>query len=260
MTLQEAVQQAAQGNVVSGLECPKCGGGRTRERSVSVWRKEGKVVLKCWRNKCGHSQEFSASEHAASGPAPKPWLARPLPLMSPLMPTSFEFLAKRYRIRRETAIRWGVRQDPQASVMYFPAYGPNVEEHRGWNARRFRGEGKKADAFPAAEFITWQAWYRNAGAKRIVVVEDQLSALRAWQLGHTAISLLGTNFSVPKYEEIARYAHGQPQEPTIHLALDADAITKTLRYALRFGGTLRPLRLWRDLKDASDEEIAACLT
>jgi DNA primase len=82
----------------------------------------------------------------------------------------------------------------------------------------------------------------------VVAVEDVFSALRLWQAGVNAVSLLGTSLTPTKMAELRRNAG------TIVLVLDADAAGRAIDSALRFSIHVRAL-MGADIKDMTEEQL-----
>lgn len=95
------------------------------------------------------------------------------------------------------------------------------------------------------------AWYINRTTRSLIIVEDQLSALRASDYSNS-VALLGTNLSEERVAEIKKSGFSP-----VFLALDNDAIAAAVRYVVRYRSTLplRLLRLTKDIKDMSHEEL-----
>ena len=120
----------------------------------------------------------------------------------------------------------------------------------GYVARKLDNQvGAKTFTF-ASE--TEGAWYLNrVSGTRLVIVEDQLSALKASQFVN-AVALLGTNIS-----EATLNAIKAGKYTDIYIALDADAFPKSIRLAveLRPHLKLHVIRLRKDLKNMTKEDI-----
>lgn len=97
------------------------------------------------------------------------------------------------------------------------------------------------------------AWYVNRITPGVIIVEDQLSALRASAF-LTSVALLGTNLSEERVEEIRKAGH-RP----VYLALDNDAIASAVKFVVKYRSTLpmQLVRLDKDIKDHNNEELAA---
>lgn len=111
-----------------------------------------------------------------------------------------------------------------------------------------------------------QSYYRSVGTTRTtVIVEDQLSAIKASVAGFNAWAMLG----MPVSENLTGYngadrvreiASLQPQEVVV--ALDADATDKAFWFARKWGLAFNSIRvaiLERDIKDTPLADIPAAL-
>lgn len=247
------------GGIISGYTCPKCAGGRTRERSLSVWPHAslpGFAVAKCWRNQCGYSEDIVVQ--VIAGQPQK--LARSVPpaatpLMRHLTTAAKEFMLARYKLPASVLDYWRVRQHPTTSALYLPVMS-RMREQRGYVLRKFgKHTGPKAESIVTDPDAVWQAWFAHPTLTQVVLVEDIISALRLWRLQYTAVALLGTSLSPAKLEEVQRIAGKQP----IVVALDGDATAKAIAWTRAKHANLKPVRLWRDIKDSSDHEIQTVL-
>lgn len=95
------------------------------------------------------------------------------------------------------------------------------------------------------------AWYTNVRASGIIIVEDQLSAIRA-SAYLNSVALLGTNLNEERALEI-RAANNSP----VYLALDLDAIASAVKYVVKYRSVLpmQLVRLSKDIKDHSVKEL-----
>jgi len=100
------------------------------------------------------------------------------------------------------------------------------------------------------------AWYTNRTTRTLIIVEDQLSAIRASDYVNS-VALLGTNLNQERATEI-REAGLRPA----YLALDKDAWELSVRYAKQYRTYLglQLLRLDKDIKDMTDEEAGDLLS
>ena len=113
--------------------------------------------------------------------------------------------------------------------------------------RYFDGTQPKAVSYKATD-QPWQAHYAQPSPRGHVIVEDQLSGLRAWQCGYYAVALLGVNLNQDKAAELRSvFSAG-----AWLLALDADAYGKALSYARRYSW-VRAVRLEADIKDLKSD-------
>lgn len=238
----------------TGLLCPECHGGQHHEHSLGVYRIGNELVLKCYRIKCQHLGKLWLSDAEmptglADGFEPRPFLGDLV-----RMPAGARrYLLQKYRIKGETIDTFGVKAVYGLHALYLPVRGPYGSD-RGGVVRRFDDWGQKADSFKTVD-EPWQAWYTQTGSvEATVLVEDQLSAMRLWQLGYNAVALLGASVSDERAVEIERN-----QVVPVWLALDADAFAAGCMAAKRRHWIDRVVLLERDIKDITDEEIEARL-
>ena len=257
--LQEAVKGL---DSASGLLCPSCHGGRSGERSLG-FRREGFLAwFTCFRAGCG----YRALVPMAGGLEVRPPDFKPRPYTQPLAEPGYALVAMlglRYGLRDATVYQcilepaecgtflWAnTHQAPRA--MYMPVLSPYGED-RGGVLRYLDGTKPKTVSY----LTTSQpklAWYvRDALPKLapLVVVEDQISAMRCRQLGYNAVALMGTQINDDKAREI------RGDRPTL-LALDKDAFGKAVGYARRWPWMI-PVLLEHDIKDSDDADVKARL-
>ena len=97
------------------------------------------------------------------------------------------------------------------------------------------------------------SWYPGAGEKRrpgVVIVEDQLSAMKVATRGIDSVALLGTHMNHQMVREMQRYG----QSPYL-LALDEDATERAFKLARTWGmgfSNFRVVVLYQDLKDVDN--------
>lgn len=251
LDLQEAAAKAvSERRSISGFTCPKCHGGQKRERSVTVFPKKGSALVAiahCWRNKCDFNEEILGH----GKPAISTWRPATEPPTIPLTEKALQYIERRFRLHSDTLYRWSVTQLPWLSSVYLPAFDVRHERIGGVLRHLGKHTGSKAVVFQTKQ-VPFMAFYLRRPCSHLVVVEDQLSAMRAWQLGVSAAALVGVALSDEKLNEVRKAG---PQRMTI--ALDADATGRAIRYARRYGAEV--VRLWRDLKDSTDKEIQECL-
>ena len=245
-------ESLAPGEQVTGLLCPMCEGGRSQERSLDIRHTGAWLGVKCWRAGCGYYRKI---------PQGGPFVLAegtftPMPYRYALCPLSLNQ-------RREVADRWhlsgpaiaygGIQLacDEVEPSLWLPVWSPQGAE-RGGVLRRLEKPkyGPKALTYRAVD-EPWLAWYRAATQGPLVIVEDQISALRVWQIGLPAVSLMGTHLSPEMVEEI----DGHRRDREVLLALDADAFSVAVRACRRYGDILpiRPVLLGKDLKDLPDD-------
>lgn len=99
------------------------------------------------------------------------------------------------------------------------------------------------------------AWYPNLRSDLLIIVEDQLSAMRASE-HMNAVALLGTNLNDERAQEIASHRFFR-----VLIALDKDARPVMMRHVIsnRSYFRLQPILIDKDLKNMSEEELIECL-
>lgn len=250
-----ATTAAAEARSVSSLRCPACDGGRTHEDSLSVWVDGRYAKAHCWRAACNYSADAPLDGDVLIGPprfAPRNYEGELVAVKCK------PWLADRYGLEPATIDTFGVQELVTRLALYMPVWGKETQA-RGAVVRTLDMlfDGPKAISYKATD-MPWQAWYygqRVGDLAPVVVVEDQLSAMRAYQLGYVGCALLGTNMNREKAAEIRQYA-GERQ---VLLALDADATSKAIGYARQYTW-LQVRRLTKDLKDSADAEILDALS
>jgi hypothetical protein len=253
--LKEAAERAAaEGRTVSNVLCPACDGGRNRRMSVSVWVSGGYYVAHCWRASCDYNAEVPADPNVKIQ-APS---FKPRPFRGALEPiedntTVYQMLTEKLGITRHALAEFRVQAVVGSDAAYLPVYGPFAPNDRGSTVRYYDGSEPKSVTYKCT-VQPWLAWY-SYPASDIVLVEDQISAMRLWQIGYTGVALMGTSISTDKAEEIKMMA-GTLRK--VRLCLDADATDRTLSYLKRFPWMVGH-RLERDFKNDTDENIRRVL-
>lgn len=248
------------GETKAGELCPACEGGDTKEKSLSVSRREGFLLWNCHRASCpfgGRSRLSSTGrEDGAILTPPRQFSYIPT---TPLNQATVGFLAARYGIPSEDFRLAGCGWTGESAGHYgrrisFPIFGPDSRK-RGENYRSYE-EGVKPKALIKLRDtdVVAQSWYKwKRKSPDLILVEDQVSAIKMAKHMH-AISLMGTNLSEAKVLEImynGDYDH-------VYIALDADATHEAIKTQLRWRErmpNLRVLGLPLDIKDMDDKEF-----
>lgn len=237
--------------------CPACGGGSSREQSLSI-RQDGPIVsLYCFRNTCGWRHV------AGSGDAPSARRERePRVYDGPLQPVGYagvmgERLDYDYELDpRDYFGRWW-EGEPGSLVM--AALGPHGQL-RGHTTRTFT-KPKRCMTYQSALAQPWLDWWLpDTFKKHMYLVEDQISACKIASLDHCAAALMGTQLSPTKAGEIAQVCKARSLKPV--LALDPDATTTAFGLAARYGHALPGLAvlpLPDDPKDIPLNELGSIL-
>lgn len=227
--------------------CPACGGGSSHEKSLAVTRSSTGVHFKCHRSTCQGQlsgfistgvQDLSKSliGRLRSDPVGVPGVPPknvPRPFteaLAALDGDDLEFFDQAYDIPygdiEEAGISWCGKQQRYV----FPIMGPNGETlgdlARTYNPKDLPKILRYQTNFDK-EFMSWHIVNRSVGYA--FLVEDFISALKIYSLGHNAVALLGTHITPDKISEIRKVF------PNVILWLDMDAYLKALDYKKEFG-------------------------
>ena len=261
LTVREMARGLPVGGSRSGLLCPSCGGGRSRERSLSVYRNEHGVGARCHRASCPLNVfRPDVTEH--SEPAvfkPRPY---PFPLAYPAADHEIWDRLKVPVLSRcpERAAQLGVltKADDTSEVVW------EVRDYQ-WTTR-----GHISRTYPDKRIRVWREvegpFHGYHGFKRtrvLWIVEDMVSGAQIARAGGNALALLGTNFSANAQAELRGYLtriHSMIGYPEVRVALDPDAAGKGAQLAReltsRLGCATMFVPLVADPKDLPDGELA----
>lgn len=248
------------GESANGELCPACKGGRLEEGTLSVTRKDGALLFICYRASCGFKgaiQSGSRSQGLATEPTKvRGFVGRNFIRDSAeLSEESKSLLFSRYGIDTRLASRYVVGEIELSNSARARLCCPVLSfdgDCLGSVLRSVCGDTPKTLTHTEPNAM---AWCRNFDTPDIIIVEDQFSAIRA-SVYMNAVALLGTHLSDDRAAEIKRYARGN-----VYLALDADAWAKAVGYAKKYRSYLglRLIRLAKDIKDMSEEELQELL-
>lgn len=241
------------GETVGSQLCPACGGGSRGERSMSVSRRGDSLLWKCHRASCGYSgvagskgyQGGTTKPVTTKGVVGRIYLRDADPLPAELVTS----LVDRYHLGSNELALLGF--DSESGRIVLPV--PNAEgEMLGCVLRSESGAQPKALAYVEENAV---AIFRNYSSDKLYIVEDIYSAIRASKYVNAA-AILGTHLNT---ERITTLKYLGCKEN--YLALDADAYDKAVKYCIYFRGQLQmvPVKLTRDLKNLTDEELRSVL-
>jgi hypothetical protein len=235
--------------------CVYCEGGETKELSFAVTRQDrNTVAYKCHRASCDKGG-YVYLDGGAGEEVTKVRVFTPNPYRGQTVALEYEdlaFLDERYGLDLEYVIRAGwVRAVEPGFALAMPVISP-LGALRGLVVKRKLEDGRKyVNSYKIAD-EPWMCWYRTS-FRDVVVVEDQISALKAARFA-TTVALLGAELSQSKVDEIKQVSKGK-----IWLALDRDATDKTFEYLRRYrtycNGNLNGLMLSKDIKDMDYQTI-----
>lgn len=260
-TIRLAYGSLAEGLSVSGELCPACEGGRTGERSLSVSRVNHSLLFICHRAACalrgGVTVLGNGDVHeglAAGRPVRLSGAERyRLTGKGPLPKGVSAYLETRYHLRQEDFARgelsWTREYSGNNSGRLVMPVRDVASTMYGFVARRLDSDGGPK----TLSFLedTRGAWYHKAGSNGVLLVEDQLSAIRA---AHhiTTVALLGAVVSDSLLSALVKRGYDR-----VYLALDKDAYDKSIKQALRFRDKIRMRvpQLPCDIKDMPPAQV-----
>lgn len=264
----------APGTTAQNAICPVCEGGRSKERSFSVTRqRDGRLSFNCFRASCtvngGHLDDYGNAAALPTQKLGKEYKLRPYTGEKyPLCFEDLQFFEERFNIYEHVA-------DKHISLTehgdyLFDVIGQDyalngyVIRRPVWSGepqppREGKGYGVKALTMMHAEaepIAFYRGFDYNWGGSRLrhqmdhstplVIVEDQVSAMRLLSSGYKAVALLGTTLNLSRVREIQR------ESKRVILALDEDATAKAFKLAQQWGPAFDYFRvaiLDMDIKD-----------
>lgn len=244
------------GETITGEHCPACQGGSTGERTLVVSNRSGTLLWYCYRASCQFKgaakqdgkQVLTATQQVSARGA----IGRSITRQNIALDISTQQgLESKYAIDARLAAKHSLGWDESSGRLCLPVCGYQGEQ-LGVSLRSLTSGIPKSLTHTEKGVM---AWYPNHTAAGVIVVEDQLSAIRASDY-LTSVALLGTNLNDERAEEIK--ATGLSP---VYIALDADAWNLTVRYCIKYRGLLKPLpiKLTKDIKNMSREELDECI-
>jgi hypothetical protein len=243
------------GTSLAGERCPACGGGSTEEGSLSVSKREGLLLWKCHRASCGFAGATSSSGQSYQRAKKPPvetratigrWIASESSVVGH---DARQLLASKYGITDQHIAKFGIGWDDASGRLAIPVTDIR-SERLGVVLRSLDGSQPKSLTHAEKDAISW---FVNPTTPDIIIVEDQFSAIRASDY-LTSVALLGTHLNEERVREI-RAAAGRHR---VYLALDADAFSKSVGYAIKYRQQLSPIlvKLEKDIKDLENQELS----
>jgi hypothetical protein len=246
------------GTTSTGNVCPSCDGGANGDKSLAVTSTNGTLLWICYRASCGfkgvHSIGASAfgkrQKHETK--KSKALLGKMYALRSHALPDEIkEYLASKYNLYNEDFSRAHLGWEENQKRLVLPL----LDVNGGCTGAALRSlSGAKPKALTYAE-PSQMAWYKNPTSTSLVIVEDQLSAIKASRYIN-AVALLGVNLNSDRARTIASEGFDN-----VYLALDKDALAISIKSAASLRSTLRVevLSLQKDIKDMQDNDIKTLL-
>jgi hypothetical protein len=251
--------------------CPACGGGQSKERTFSVTRAAMGVLYHCYRGKC-NVRGFVPE----AGFAPAVLKQENTQKLSPyygeqkaLDDSDFVYFADRFGLLSQTCDHniyvsgcdeyvlpiWTPERTERGTVVRQPVW--KSKEGRTAVCPRKGRDKPKSKSHPHTAGPV-QSWYFPELAAdhydhfEVVIVEDQLSAMKVAQAGVKCVALLGTDLNLERVREIGQVGGD------IILALDEDATANSFKHAQNWGLAFTSCRvalLEQDLKDTDAYDI-----
>jgi hypothetical protein len=244
------------GESFSGLLCPSCNGGRTREKSLSITNKDGGLVWVCHRASCGSAGAEVCAVPFRSPTVPAITHARLYTgTIEEIPDVIFEYYLAKYAGLNETSLRQSAGWSPEYQRTVWTVHSP-AGIVRGYELRSHRLEDRyKTLQFRHQADQIWADHGRNIDRRGtyVVLVEDIISATAVRAAGYPCVSLMGTNLNMNKMIEILdNYEASQ-----LLLCLDRDATGLAIRLADRYAlfQEMEIRALDRDLKYLTSEQI-----
>lgn len=238
---------------LAGELCPSCRGGRTRERSFSVTKSDGKLFYKCHRDSCQYAGVVNVGGstrggHYAAIPDTRGVVGREILRQSKALEGDTKhYLRERYGITEHHIQKWELGWDEDTNRLSVPV--TDFLGNRLGVVLRALDNSKPKTKTHAEQGA--MSWFVNHATPGLIIVEDQFSAIRASDF-LTSVALLGTHLNEERVEEI-RTSSLSP----VYLALDADAWATAIKHVVKHRSRLKmvPVQLDKDLKDKTDEEL-----
>jgi hypothetical protein len=241
------------------IDCVFCEGGDHHDRdTLSVTRdSNGLVLYICHRAKCGVRGRILTlgGGYSTATTGQKKFIPNPYKgMVREFTIEELSLMSDLWRVDLEDVHHagWGVAaQEGEYLPLIMPVISP-AGVCRGHVLRVQNPNGTKTVRSFKILDEPWIAWYFNSSPE-VVVVEDQISALRASEFCN-AVALLGAEMSQEKFEEIV----GLSGARRVWFALDKDALRKGMellkRYRLYFPN-INLLILPKDIKNMSTTEM-----
>lgn len=248
------------GDSSAGNVCPRCGGGDSKERSLSVSRKTFGVAFLCHRDSCGFRgvlNDVSNSYYSSSGKKPSEDKSKYLSF-SPLLENEKNLLSTKYHLTSGEICISGIRWSNTIQRIIIPIRTRNGLS-AGFVARSENPKVRpKALNYIVNPELPFGAYYiKDRECKCLWLVEDQLSAIRLSKY-ENALALMGTHLTDSLLADIKKggFTH-------LVICLDADAMATAIKLASRIDSLFKEVRVRspkKDLKNMTPQELRKFLT
>ncbi len=176
----------------------------------------------------------------------------------PLTEEDWDFFLSVYELTAQTAMRYIRRAVEPRYIL--PIYAPNgdIRGHvarEGWPGSPIRAARpsayKKALTYMCMPNAPVQSFYYIPDCRPLVLVEDQLSAIKLAASGYNAVALLGVpndgSIGVDRVREISKLPCSE-----VIIALEADTTENAFQFVRKYGMAFKKIRvaiLEKDIKD-----------
>lgn len=236
------------------IVCPACS---DHERTCGITRSSEGILYMCHRSSCGVRGFVPTRADFTALAAPKvkelkPYYGHTMQLED----EDYKFLGDKYEMPRWWISGTIYRNEYEEYVL--PIAGPS-ELIKGYNVRQPWAGSPRAGRPDRPKAKVWmhshepvQAFYErnyqeNRDGHTLVMVEDQLSAIKVAYYGYRSVAIIGTEVNEAKIREIGLW---RPKR--VLIALDKDATNKAFGIARLWGLAFEKVRvilLEQDLKD-----------
>ena len=244
------------GESINGQICPKCGGGRNKDRSFSVTKSDdGHILYLCHRATCGYSGRIrtnvATTPTAVANGSTKKYAEAPEP-RSPLSDATCLRIEDLYGIRSDVLDSLGIGEYNE--WVCIPVVNRGMGFGPFWEYRLlppYPNFARKSMHYRSEQL--WLNDFENT-SDVCIVVEDNWSAIKCWQADYSSVALMGTHMS----SEAALYLATTYAKSDVVLCLDKDATDKAVGYVKKYGllfNSLRFVPIDQDLKWKTTEQI-----
>ena len=247
----------------SGAICPKCSGGQSHEGSLSVTCEGGQLKFLCHRASCDFRGVLTINGRALVPATDERPERKPIGpgyaaiRKGPLPEAAKEFLWSRYGLTDDHInrglLQWTTAYSPEGKGRVLMPVRDCDGHVYGHTVRKIDDQrGKKSLTFVGNSS---GAWYHCPGSRDVILVEDQISAIRASSYLN-AVALLGTNITDKALRDIKESEFNR-----VFLCLDADALPRAIELVQKHKADvkLHLLQLNWDIKDMTEKDLVQFL-
>ncbi len=209
--------------------CPACG---RKEDGFAISRlADGRLAYICHHASCGLKGFIGGDNPRATTVASPPIKASHKPfkeVLEPLPTSVVLYLGEKYDLQPETLDLYNVQWCPASESIAMPIRYGNTSI--GITLKTLYAIPKRVFTYKFTDVRELIAWYRRNLSiyteynTSVILVEDQLSAMRLAQYGYSSVALCSTHLNVTRVVELCKVFDRAV------LWLDADAFNKAVKY------------------------------